>query len=269
MTVRRASLQNLSVMRRIHIQPCYDLGEGLLFQVDHALLYIAFSGDDIRVDVDDENLVQALNWVAGKGMVVSSLFTGYLPLHAAGAVFDKQFFGLLAPSGTGKSTTVRALMDAGALFANDDTIPIRFEDATPIAYPSVSLYPKLHRTLLELEGLDASHYQAVLPDQDKFWVPIPTEARTIKPQRLSALFLLQPAEIETHKVLVIQNSVESAAQTIYQNLQGIWFVQKYISHDRLLPLCQSLAQSVPVYTLRYRKTFEVLPRLVDAIHAAL
>ena len=270
LSIRRASLKDApSSLRRIRRQPAYDIGHGVLIEPDNISLYVSYAGDEIVVDCPDGLEAYAAGWVIHAGAALSTLFTGGLPLHGAGAVLDGKYFGLLAGAGTGKSTTLWALLGSGALFANDDLISVRFSEGMPTAYPSVSLFPKLHRTALQREGLNEAQYQAAPPNDDKFWVPIPAAARAVEPQKLSALFLLEPAQTEADDVLVVQNTAEDAAGTLRRNLHGLWLVQKYIPGGRIDALCRAFAASVPVYTLRYRKTLEILPRLVETIRSSL
>lgn len=270
LTIRRASLQDApSTLRRIRKQPAYDLGHGVLVEPDNLSFYVSYDGNEIIVDVADELQAYAAGWVLHAGAALSTLFTRGLPLHCAGASLDGHYFGILAAAGTGKSTTLWALLQSGALFANDDLLPVFFESAAPTAYPSVSLFPKLHRASLECEGLDWTRYQVAPPNEDKFWVPIPAVQRIIEPQTLSALFLLQPAQGQGEEVRVVRASLADAAGAIRQNLHGLWLVQKYVSAARLSALVDTLAQSVPVYTLRYQKRFEVLPQMVEAIRVTL
>lgn len=270
LTIRRASLKEApSTLRHIRKQPAYDIGHGVLIEPDNISLYVSYSGDEIIVDCPDTLQAYAAGWVIHAGAALSTLFTRGVPLHCAGASHGGKYFGLLASAGTGKSTTLWALLQSGALFANDDLISVFLDDETPLAYPSVSLYPKLHQIALEREGLDSTQYQVAPPNEDKFWVPISRKARIIEPQSLSALFVLDPSRVDTDGVSVTRNSIESASLIIRQHLHGLWLVHKYVPGDRLIALCQKLAQSVPVYTLRYTKTFANLPLLVEAIQTAL
>ena len=270
LTIRRESLKEIpSTLRRIRKQPAYDVGHGVLIEPDDISLYVSYSGEEIIVDCPDTLQAYAAGWVIHAGAALSTLFTHGVPLHCAGASHKGKYFGLLASAGTGKSTTLWSLLQSGALFANDDLISVFLDGDTPHAYPSVSLYPKLHQIAMEREGLDSTQYQVAPPNEDKFWVPISRKARIIEPQSLSALFVLDPSQIDTNRVSVTRRSVESAALIIRQNLHGLWLVHKYVSSDRLNALCRKMAQSVPVYTLCYTKTFANLPRLVEAIHAAL
>ncbi len=271
LTIRRASLKDApSSLRRVRKQPAYDIGHGVLIDPDHISLYVSYTGNEIIVDCPDALQAYAAGWVIHAGAALSTLFTGGLPLHCAGASLNGRYFGLLAGAGTGKSTTLWHLLQNGALFANDDLISVLFDDGAATAYPSVSLYPKLHRTALERDGLSEADYQIAPPNDDKFWVPIPAAARIIQPQALSALFLLEPTLGEAEgEVQTIQSTGEATAQAISRHLHGLWLAQKYIPLGPIQARCRALAETVPLYTLRYRKTFDVLPRLVAAIRTAL
>ena len=256
-------------MRCLRTLPCYDVGAGVLLERPEVSLYTAFTGDEIRVDVSDEHLPDAANFVIGKGMAASTLFTGGLPLHAAGADFDGHLFGLLAPSGTGKSTTLRALLNAGALFASDDMIPVSFAGDRHTAYPAVSLSPKMHRTALEQESISPDGLTRVSRFEDKFWMPLPQAQRRNAPGPLSALFVLQPSAAGDDRVLVRRLADGDAAEMLGNNLHGTRLFEKYVNLPRLQAHCRTLARTVPVYALEYRKRFDALPQITDAIRTAL
>ena len=268
-TLRRTPVQHLCRMRRLRTLPCYDVGAGVLLERPQLSLFAAFTGDEIRVEVSDEHLAEATNFIIGKGMAASTLFTGGLPLHAAGADFDGRLFGLLAPSGTGKSTTLRALLQAGALFASDDMIPVSFSGEQHTAYPAVSLSPKMHRTALEQEGISPDKLTRVSQFEEKFWLPLPQTQRRNEPGPLSALFVLQPSAAADDRVRVRRLSGIDAGEMLRNNLHGTRSFEKYVSQPRLQAQCSALGRDVPVYTLEYRKRFETLPRLTDAVRATL
>lgn len=272
--IRRSSLQDIPcLMRRIRPQLSYDVGDGVLIEPSqHLQMHVNGRGDIVTVDVGDENLALAAAWVVGAAMPVCTLFRGGLPLHGAGVEVDGRFVGIMAPSGSGKSTLLWALLEQGALFANDDCIPIALADGQVLAMPSVSCYPKLHETALANSGIDVGNCLPAPPHEDEFWVPIEASRRLREPQPLSALFVLQPLPASRQGEPDVPGGIvaerverELAVPILLENLQGVWLLHKQLDEKNLAARCDALAQSVPLYVLKYLKRFETLPLLTNAI----
>lgn len=253
----------------------YDVGDGVLICAgDYMKMHINGAGDCMTFAVADEHVDIAGLFAIGIGISICTLLRGELPLHAACAEFDGHRFGVMAPSGTGKSTTLWALLKAGAMFANDDSIPIKLEGGDALAAPSLSLPAKAGREILERDGLDTRRYAQVIADEEKYWVPVLPHTRVFDRKPLSALFILNPndttaIQTDNDHVQVERQKGIQAMPMLMENLHGIWAVAGLLDVRRTLMLCTSLLKVVPVYTIRYPKRFDILPDMVQAMRSTL
>ena len=273
LAVRRASLRELPcLMRHFKKQLSYDVGDGVLVEPKVGLqMHVNARGDSITIDAREEDAALAAAWVVGAGMPICTLFHGDLPLHGAGVELGGHFLGIMAPSGAGKSTLLWSLLQAGALFSNDDCIPLRFEEARVLALPSVSGFPKLHAATLKNGGVDQSLCRPAPPHVDEFWVEIGAASRLFEPRVLAALVVLQPrfaarfSEDENGVIVARRVPEDAATPLLLRNLQGVWLLEKQLDERKLVQQCATLGASVPLYVLEYAKNFAVLPLLASAL----
>jgi hypothetical protein len=257
------------LMRQVSPRIAYDVGTGILFEPRGVLMYVNNEADTIMVESDADHLSMAGLWVVHLGFAVCTLLHGGLPLHGAGMELDDHYFGVMVRSGTGKSTLIGALLQPGARFGNDDLIPVYFDGECALATPSVSLYRKLHKTALESMGVDWSTLTEAAGDHEEYWLPIERDRRVPAPGPLCALFFLEPGGMAGDGIAAVRLEAAEAAAQLPRHMHGVWASLSHVSHKTLEPLYRRLAAAVPVYTLHYRRSFEVLPRLVDAIHDVL
>jgi len=253
----------------------YDVGDGVLACVADCLrIHIDRAGSRVTLDFDDRDA-----WARGYAsactvnlaLSLCTLLQGDLPLHGAAAELDGLRFALMAPSGTGKSTLLWALLDQGALFANDDVTPLRVREGPLVAAPSGSLHAKLSRTALEERDLDPARYEPMLPDAREFWVPIEPERRAHEEKPLTALFVLQPGlPVVGAKPVVVRRAMAGAAVALLmQHTQGLWAVAGVLDGRRILSRYAAVLQSSPIFTLEYPRRVEILPELVKTIRQVL
>jgi len=140
----------------------YDTGCGVLVCADKTVRMLAQeNGLTVAFDPADAFAgALAAAMAINLGLSICTLLQGDLPLHGAGVALDGQLIGILAPSGTGKSTLLWKLLDAGARFASDDVLPVRIENGGVTAFPSVALPSKLSRQALEARGEEPQRYRA-------------------------------------------------------------------------------------------------------------
>lgn len=276
-TIRRASLANIScTMRRLRRQLIYDVGDGFLLEPPGLSLHIGFKGQALVVDCPDEKLEAASAWAIHAGLGAATLTHGGVPLHGAGLEVAGNYVALMANSGAGKSTLSWFLIGHGARFGNDDLVPVRMEGNDAIAFPSVSLYPKLQREAVDRHGLDLAD---LLPadygtGEEEYYVPLPAARRVTAPRPLVAVFLLRPEALPgsllpiphmADLVTVQRLSEDEAGLTLRRNLHAAWLIEKWMDGRKLDALCRSLAAHVPVYALSYPKAFALLPALAAKV----
>lgn len=281
-TIRRASLAELPcLMRKIRRQMIYDVGDGFLLEPrvgpEGLALHIDFKGRAFTVDCADECLPVAAAWAIHAGLGAATVTRGGVPLHGAGLEVAGRYVALMAASGSGKSTLSWFLMQQGARFGNDDLVPVYLAGDEAIAYPSISLFPKLQREAVDRHGLD---YAALKPadygtGEDEYYVPMPPTRRVPGPAPLAAVFLLRPQPLDGHGLLRVERMADlvtaeclpedEAAKTLWANLHALWLIGKWVDQRRIAALCQGLAARVPVYTLSYPKAYALLPALAAKI----
>ncbi len=276
--IRRASLADIPcTLRKLRRQIIYDVGDGFLLEPRGLALHIDFKGRVLTIDAPDDKLPVAKAWAINAGLGASTLTHGGVPLHGAGLEVAGRYVALMADSGTGKSTLSWFLLGHGARFGNDDLIPTYMVEDRAVAYPSVSLFPKLSREAVDRHGLDPAD---LLPadygtGEEEYYVPLPPARRIPAPAPLAAAFLLRPRPTASDSLLRVRRMADEvtarrlpedeAARTLERNLHALWLIGKWLDKRRIAALCQSLAARVPVYEVSYPKAFALLPELSRTI----
>lgn len=277
-TIRRASLADIPcTMRRIRRQLIYDVGDGFLLDAPGVALHIDFRGRTLTVDCSDTKLEVASAWAIHAGLGAATLTHGGVPLHGAGLEVAGRYIAVIADSGAGKSTLSWFLLRRGAHFGNDDLVPIRLGGNDAMAFPSVSLYPKLSREAVDQHGLEIAD---LLPadygtGEEEYYVPLPTARRVTSPRPLAAVFLIRPQSLPLpglialgrmrDLVMVRQIPEDEAAVVLRRNLHAVWLIGRWMDERKLSALCCHLAARVPVYVLTYPRSFAILPALAARI----
>lgn len=247
----------------------YRHDEGFLLRARAWLrLLVHHTGRSITVDAPPDRYAEAAAYVIGMGMGLCSALQGYLSLHACSVEVDGRRIALLAPSGTGKSTTLWALLQAGARFANDDTVPARLDDGRPVAFPSISLYPKVSPELMGRYGIDSTGFERVYPSSDKLWYPVPAAQRAEGPARLTAVLALEPRAPDSDApIRCDRKRVPEAVPVLMRNSLTALGSRPPLDTRSIMAHYAALAGKVPVYSLTYPKRLDVLPELAEAIRA--
>ena len=203
------------------------------------------------------------------GFAMSLLLRGYLPLHAASATVSNHLIGVMAESGTGKTTTLWKLLDKGSQFFADDMTTVAVLPEGPYAAPSVSQHAKLSREALHMRGWSEADFDETYHMSEEYWVPIAAEHRALTVERLDALFVLNPTPFLATTGKFIARRVEDAEaiSLISNNMQGLWPVIHQINRLQYIKLCLALAQKIPIYVLQYNKSYDDLSGLIDLIQS--
>ena len=289
-TIRRASLSDIPCqLRKLRRQIAYNVGTGFLIEPRPGIaLYIDNKGETIIVDTTDSLLDAAAQAIAYIGLGNMTLLRGGLPLHGACLEKDGKRFGLMGGSGSGKSTLSWHLLQQGALFSNDDLIPMYANDRAAMGYPSVALYPVLVEAVTAYYNLPAA---SLFPtnfgrETVEFFVFLPESKRVVAPMPLSTLFVLQPvphcsgfcdrvcvcqqyADLTDNEVVSRRLSNKEAALYLLTNRNAQWLNIKWLDNNHLQRLCAEVAAKVPVYELTYRRSYDILPPLAHIIEKIL
>lgn len=246
----------------------YDLGDSVLIWHKGFGMQIDFEVSYLR-----NFLLEPARWpkmmkrVLNVGLAAATYLRKELPLHAGAVSLDGHFIGVLAESGTGKSTLIWSLVQSGALFGNDDLLTVRMDEGIPLAMPSVSLYPKLCAPSLQACAVKTPAVE-IYPDSGEFWMHIRPDQRLTESQPLRALFALEPDET-ANEISVRQWDEAEAASTLLLHLHGAYFGYAFIGGRKLKKRLMKLVANTPIYSLRYPKRFDQIPRLIEAMRSLM
>lgn len=258
-----------SLLRKIRPQLCYDVGNGILIDPGNCSILIDYRGHKISVDAEDDKLEIAGQWVINMGLATATIIRGHLPLHGAGLQVDGRFIAIMAPSTVGKSTLSWHLLQKDAKFACDDLISTYYTDEQKfISYPSVSLCPKVHHSLVVRAGLDIKQLTRIDDgsNEEEYLIPLPMQKRVHFPQQLSAVFLLCPDKnLALSEVYKSKLAPVKFLSKLPENLHSIWLTAKWWNWERLSKRCHQFAEQVPAYELCYNRSYSILPQLEELI----
>jgi hypothetical protein len=252
----------------------YEYGTDLLICAgDSVKLLVASSGRVIQVEFrrDQRAADMARGLTMNLGMALCTLLNGQVALHGAAASLDGNLVGLLASSGSGKSTLLWSMIDRGAVFSNDDVIPLSVTEESVYAYPSVSLPAKLSLESIGQRGLKLSALQETIAGELEYWVPVSSADRLATPQPLRALFVLRPrlevgpADARPDEIGIRRIGGGEALLALMEHTQGLWALGGHARGEHLLEQYLGIIRRVPIYVFHYRRELQILPKLAAAI----
>ena len=109
-------------------------------------------------------------YILGFGLSMAFLQRGEMAIHCSALCKDGKAVLVAGESGSGKSTTTTALLEAGFSLMADDMALVRLEDGKAVCYPAFP-YQKLCRDVVEQQNLDMDELIYIDEDKDKFLVP--------------------------------------------------------------------------------------------------
>ena len=117
-----------------------DGPEAILFD-RRVALYRLKDGKEVSIQTSPtQNLRQVRLYILGTILTVLLYQRGMLVLHGSAVRIGDRAVGVIAPSGTGKSSTAAALYDKGYELLSDDAIALEFRDGQYYVHPG---YPRL------------------------------------------------------------------------------------------------------------------------------
>jgi hypothetical protein len=130
-----------------------SLENGVIFD-RRVCMFKLKDGRDITVQPSENlNMRQIQLYILGTLLMIMLYQQGVLVLHGSAVEIDGQIVGVIAPSGTGKSTTAAALFKKGYRLLSDDAVPLVWRDGQFYVYPG---YPRLKISEKVTEALDYS-----------------------------------------------------------------------------------------------------------------
>lgn len=202
--------------------------------------------------------------------VLSTALTlrGEEPLHATVLEIDGRAFGLLGPSGTGKSTLAAALIARGAGLITDDMLRLTFDRGQGFAHYGPHRLKLLDDAAQRLmpRAIGAGHFNAL---SGKIMVQPPADSAPRRsPRPLAALLWLGDAPPIAGPVCSKRLAGVELVRTLTASAMNI----RYFAPDRLarqLRFAERVARTVPVYALTYARRFEDLDRVIFELRRAV
>jgi hypothetical protein len=184
---------------------------------------------------------------------------GEEPLHATVVDLGGRSIGLLGDSGAGKSTLAAFLISQGATLVTDDMLRLTFTDGQAFAHQGPRRLKLFDEAALRLlpETVGDGHWNAM---SGKVMVkPHERPAGQHPPQPLCALFWLdEPKQLSTPDAV---SSTRLAGLDLARALFASTMNTRLHAPDRLtrqLRFAERVARVLPVYALRYARSYSVL-----------
>lgn len=214
-------------------------------------------------NIDDRSFeANLLNFV----LSISLTLRGEEPLHATVVDLGHHAVGLLGPSGAGKSTLAAFLIGQGATLITDDILRLTFADGRAFAHfgpHRLKLFDEPAKRFLP-EAIGDGHWNSM---SGKIMVqphaPGP-ERRASRP--LSALFWLDEPDLLPAESTV--TSTRLAGIELARALTVSAMEIRYYAPDRLtrqMRFVERLTQVLPVYALRYARSYSLLEQVAGEI----
>lgn len=153
----------------------------LLIVVPGVARYLVSNGDTIEVAAApgaDEGAVATFLYGSARSALIHQ--RGELPLHAATLMPPHGEFAvaLCGSSGAGKSTLAAELSRRAWILLADDTTPVTWNGAEPIAWPGHG-HIKLWRDACERISIDTSQLKHARKGMEKFILPAPAHSNPV------------------------------------------------------------------------------------------
>lgn len=199
--------------------------------------------------------------LTGPALTMALQLQGRFILHAACFEYQGGLFAISAPHAYGKSTLAASFLAAGLTVYSDDVLPLSTHDGYVYGRQGQPWIKLWDETLAELGG-EAEQYTRVLEGYDKRVIPALDPTDTEMPLR--GLFLLQPHLRPDSEIEVDRIGGAQAAIAILANVHSPEIIEGSLART-YFDFATELAQTVPVHTISYERTFANLPKVRDRL----
>ncbi len=195
---------------------------------------------------------------------------GEEPLHSTVVEIDGRAVGLLGLSGAGKSTLAAFLIARGADLVTDDMLRVTFDEGRLLAYPGpyrLKLFGDPGRRFLP-DAVEHGHFN---PLSGKVMVqPRAGVAARREPMLLAALFHLGDPDSPPAGGAVSASRLAGLelAKTIVSSTMDNRYADPH-RLERQLRFAAKVADTLPVYGLRYPRSFDVMDEVAEVIRRTL
>ena len=198
---------------------------------------------------------------------------GELIFHGSAVTIEGRAVAVVGKSGSGKSTLVAALASSGLPVLTDDGLLVRSDDdhfSVVPSYPEIRMWPDTADALFpgRSNDTDDAYYAGkvvIRDDSDGLvaGVHFDEEARP-----LSAILFVDDSAEDPNKS-DFRLSPKSAGDAHIQLMEDMFRLERPAESELRgeFELLSGLAASVPCFDLRYPRSFEHLPAIVERIRA--
>jgi hypothetical protein len=207
-----------------------------------------------------------MNFVLGTSLTLR----GEEPLHSTVIDLDGRAIGLLGPSGAGKSTLAAFLIDRGADLVTDDMLRVEFSGGRLVAHQGpyrLKLLDESGRRFLP-EALADGHFNSL---SGKMMVrPRDVGRLRVGPVPLAGLYYI--GELPGQPLPKSVSSVRLSGLELAKVILSSSMDDRYTAPDRLarqMAFAARLASILPIYALRYPRSFDVMDEVAAEIHRTI
>jgi hypothetical protein len=207
-----------------------------------------------------------MNFVLGTALTLR----GEEPLHSTVIDLDGRAIGLLGQSGAGKSTLAALLVNRGADLVTDDMLRIEFAHGLPLAHQGpyrLKLLDESGRRFLP-DALADGHFNSI---SGKIMVR-PRETGRLRSGPLPLVGLYYIGELPGQPRPAAVSSVRLSGLELAKVILSSSMDDRYIVPHRLarqMAFAAQLSRALPVYSLRYPRSFDVMDEVAAEIHRTM
>lgn len=246
----------------------YDIGKYIYMGCGNDWnLFVSKNGDEIIIDNSSADIPSALIAAIGCALSVCFIYKGLMPLHSAVVQTNDKLIGLMAPSGTGKSSLMWSFLEKGAFFVTDDVLPIQLNDDSCIGHSSMCLNSKLHKETILALDLPYDENDKISNFEEKYWIQIPPKKRLNNKLKVDFLFVLQPypPDSEEKKVRISPLTKIEKINAIVANIHFVYGVP-LDDRKKIIRKFSELFDTVDMFKIEYIKSYEALDEITNIVN---
>lgn len=225
----------------------WEFGEKLSWLINLTCWFTVESGRKITYELKNGGREDYLKtYLLGYGLSMLHLQRGEMAIHCSALEKDGRAVLVAGNSGSGKSTTTTALLEAGFSLMADDMAIVGVRDNKAICYPAFP-YQKLCRDVAEERNYDLEELIYIDEDKDKFLVPFEGEFDVAGKELCAIFFLCRQKESED----LITREVEGLDK--FHICVNNLFLEELLGAEKYSPAvgskCLEIASRVKVYLI--------------------
>jgi len=245
---------------------CADLPNGGVFirWANQFEFIVAPRGDRINARMLVPSAREAFHaCLLGVALSFALIKQGIEPLHATAVVVDGGAIAFVGESGEGKSVLAAAFIGAGHRLVTDDLLVVTPEGETLVVHPGPPRI-KLFRELATLIPGPQTPSWRLATGHPKELIPLSGDCAVDAPVPLRAVYALDRPENGDVDVAIARLSGRDSALALIESTFNVRVTDAArLTHH--LHHVTTLADAVPVSTLRYPRRLELLPEVVRTV----